>query len=66
MECTPADGIQETLSARVWMDIHMLVLNGGAERTAAQWKTLFSATGFKLIGVTETRSALKVIEAAGV
>ena len=66
LECTPAEGVQETMSARVWIDIHMLVLVDGKERTASQWKTLFSAVGFKLISVTETRSAMKVIEAISI
>jgi hypothetical protein len=29
-------------------DLHMLVMPGGRERTAAEWRSLFSAGGFKL------------------
>ena len=63
MECTPAEALAETSSARVWLDVHMLTLCDGKERTAEQLKTLFAVAGFKLIAVTETRSPMKAIEA---
>ena len=66
MECTPADDLDETMTARLWIDVHMFCLCPGKERTAAQWKKLFTTANFKLIAVTETRSAMKVIEAAGI
>ena len=66
MECTPAESLAEALSARLWIDVHMLALCDGKERTAKQWKTVFSTVGFKLIGVTETRSPMKVVEAVGI
>jgi len=66
MECTPGEGFAETFSARVFVDVHMLATCDGKERTAEQWKTLFSAVGFKLVGVTETRSPMRVVEAVGI
>ena len=66
MECTPADDLEEKMAARVWLDVHMLALCPGKERTLAQWHKLFAAAGFKLTGITETRSPMKVIEATGI
>jgi hypothetical protein len=66
MECTPADNLDENMAARVWLDVHMLALCPGKERTKAQWNKIFAAAGFKLIGITETRSPMKVIMAKGI
>ncbi len=41
------------------LDLHMLVLLGGRERTEDQWNDLFTRGGFKLVAVTQgPRSAL--------
>lgn len=45
------------------MDIEMLMLPGGRERTEEQYATLFSKAGFKLKGVTSTGAPTSVIEA---
>jgi hypothetical protein len=44
------------------MDIHALVVHGGACRTEAQFTTLFVASGFELSRVVATRSSNFIIE----
>ena len=47
-----------------WMDLHMLVIHGGAERTRTDFERLLQRTGFALVGVTPTTDLdLAVIEA---
>ena len=46
-----------------WLDLHMLVLLGGRERTAAEYDTLFRAAGFKLARVVPTPPGPSVVEA---
>lgn len=46
------------------MDLTMMVMNGGRERTIGEFSTLFSKAGFELISVTRTRTPLCLIEAA--
>jgi SAM-dependent methyltransferase len=48
------------------MDLNMLVLLGGRERTEEQFERLFEAAGFRLEQVIPTNSPFSVIEAAGV
>lgn len=45
------------------MDIEMLALPGGRERTADQFRTLFGRAGFELTSITPTHSPVSVIEA---
>jgi hypothetical protein len=45
------------------LDVIMLTLTGGRERTVDQLSTLFDAAGFKLAGVTGTRSSMHIVEA---
>jgi hypothetical protein len=49
-----------------WLDLHMLVLLGGRERTAAEYDTLFRAAGFKLARVVPTPPGPSVVEAVPV
>ena len=46
------------------IDIEMLVMPGGKERTADEYRKLFAAAGFDLTRVVATKSPLSVIEAA--
>jgi len=46
-----------------WLDLHMLVMVGGRERTAAEYGTLFQATGFQLVRVVPTPPGPSVVEA---
>jgi hypothetical protein len=45
-----------------WMDLTMLVMAGGRERTEAEYRTLFEAAGFKLTQIIPTSSEMSVIE----
>ena len=49
-----------------WLDLHMLVLLGSRERTAAEYDTLFRAAGFKLARVVLTPPGPSVVEAVPV
>ena len=44
-------------------DIHMLVMTGGRERTAAEFQTLLAASEFELVRVIPTGSPLHIVEA---
>jgi hypothetical protein len=44
------------------MDLLMLVMNGGRERTTDDFGRLLAAAGFRLAEVTPTASPLSVIE----
>jgi SAM-dependent methyltransferase len=48
------------------MDLNMLILLGGQERTKEQFERLFQATGFRLERIIPTRSPFNVIEATRV
>jgi hypothetical protein len=45
------------------LDMSMLVLTGGQERTEAEYAALLSKAGFRLTHVTPTQSAASVVEA---
>lgn len=45
------------------LDLNMLVMNGGRERTEWQFRELFDAAGFKMARIVPTLSALSVLEA---
>ena len=45
-----------------YLDLNMLVLTKGRERTEEQYRTLFEAAGFTLSRVVATRSELSIIE----
>jgi ubiquinone/menaquinone biosynthesis C-methylase UbiE len=44
------------------IDLEMLLMPGGRERTEAEYRSLFEAAGFKLTSITPTESPLSVIE----
>ena len=46
-----------------WLDLHMLALSGGRERTAAEYAALFRAAGFELARVVPTAAGASVVEA---
>ena len=46
-----------------WLDIIMLAVPGGRERTRAEYETLLAAAGLKLERVVATRSPVSVVEA---
>jgi hypothetical protein len=45
-----------------WLDVNMLVIPGGRERTEAQYRDLLRAAGFRLTRVVPTRMEVSVIE----
>jgi len=45
-----------------WLDLHMLVLLTGRERTEAEYGSLFSSAGFRLTGVTPTESGASIVQ----
>jgi hypothetical protein len=48
------------------MDLNMLVMLGGRERTEAEYRRLLQSTGFRLERVIPTHSPFSVVEAARV
>ena len=46
-----------------WLDLHMLVMLGARERTAAEHKALFNVAGLELSSVTATRAGPSIVEA---
>ena len=47
-------------------DLNMLVMPGGRERTAAEWKSLFNSAGFELTAIVPSAAAPSVIEGVAV
>jgi O-methyltransferase domain len=45
------------------LDLNMLVMNGGRERTTQEFRQLFDAAGLKLTRIVPTLSPLSVLEA---
>jgi hypothetical protein len=45
------------------LDMVMLVLPGGQERTEAEYEPLLNKAGFRLVRVVPTESAVSVVEA---
>ena len=54
----------ESVLETVMLDIHMLVITGGRERTAAEDGALYEQAGFRLIRVVPTNSPSSLIEGA--
>ncbi len=46
-----------------WLDLEMLLMPGGKERTEEEYGALFAGAGFKVTRFVETKSPLSVIEA---
>jgi hypothetical protein len=55
-------GPPNTASDAKFADLHMLVMNGGCERTRDEFAALFGQSGFRLVSVTPTSTPLFVIE----
>ena len=56
--------IENSAAMRVLVvsDLHMMVMNGGRERTEAQYRAIFEAASLKLTCITPTGTAMSVIE----
>jgi hypothetical protein len=61
LESVVPDGPQPDLGK--FIDIEMMMLPGGRERTASEFKALFAESGFAMTKVVPTKSPLSVIEA---
>lgn len=46
-----------------WLDLEMLMMPGGKERTEEEYRALFAGAGFQMTRIAETKSPLCVIEA---
>ncbi|MDQ3818582.1 MAG: acetylserotonin O-methyltransferase [Acidobacteriota bacterium] len=60
VETVVPEGNEPSLSKM--MDLQMLVMTGGRERTEAEYRELFAAAGFKLTRVIPTESPLSIVE----
>jgi len=61
LETTVPQGNEPSWSK--WLDLHMMVITGGKERTAEQFSKLFAASGLKLLRVIPTDSTICIVEA---
>ena len=62
VECVVPDGDESSFSKL--LDLNMLVMNGGRERTQTEFQRLFAAAGLRMTRVVPTLSPLSVVEAA--
>jgi hypothetical protein len=62
IECVVPDG--PDISFSKLLDLNMLVMNGGRERTKTEFRELFDAAGLRMTRVIPTLSPLSVVEAA--
>ena len=60
VECVVPEGDESSFSKL--LDLNMLVMNGGRERTKAEFQELFDAAGLRLTRVIPTLSPLSVVE----
>jgi hypothetical protein len=60
VECVVPDGPEASFSKL--LDLNMLVMNGGRERTTAEFRALFTAAGLRLTRIIPTLSPLSLIE----
>jgi hypothetical protein len=55
-------GLPNALPDGTFMDLTMMVMNGGRERTEDEFASIFAEAGFQLTSVTSTATPLSVIE----
>ena len=60
-ECPP--GRQNAPDLGKLIDLEMMMMPGGRERSESEFRALFASAGFELTRVVPTRSPLSVIEA---
>ncbi len=56
----------DSASIAKWTDMEMLIINNGRERTAGEYRRLFDAAGFEMVGVVDTASRFSIIEGRAV
>lgn len=57
------DGDDAWSKTKMSMDVAMMLLNGGKERTAEEWKVLLATAGFEIYKITPIMLGSSVIEA---
>jgi hypothetical protein len=62
IECVVPEG--QDISFSKLLDLNMLVMNGGRERTKAEFRELLDAAGLRMTRVMPTLSPLSIVEAA--
>jgi len=62
VECVVPTGDESSFSTL--LDLNMLVMNGGRERTRAEFQQLFAAAGLRMTRVIPTLSPLSIVEGA--
>jgi hypothetical protein len=62
VECVVPDGDKSSFSKL--LDLNMLVMNGGRERTEAEFQRLFVTAGLRMTRVISTLSPLSILEGA--
>jgi 16S RNA G1207 methylase RsmC len=60
VEAVVPDGSEPHFSK--YMDLNMLIMTGGRERTEDEYRTLLEASGFKLTRIVPTKSPMSIIE----
>jgi ubiquinone/menaquinone biosynthesis C-methylase UbiE len=60
VEAVVPDGSEPHFSK--YMDLNMLIMTGGRERTEDEYRTLLEASGFKLTRIVPTNSPMSIIE----
>lgn len=58
---TESPSVEATLS-----DLNMLLMNGGCERTRAEFDVLLAAAGFSLVRVVATQTPIQILEAVAI
>jgi len=53
-------------AARLWLDLVMMVMTGGRERTETEWRVLLESSGFSLTSITPSRPNQDLIQAPAV
>ena len=61
VECIVPDGNESSFSKL--LDLNMMVMTGGRERTEQEFRDLFDAAGLTLSRVVKTASPLSILEA---
>jgi hypothetical protein len=62
VECVVPAGDEGSFSTL--LDLNMLVMNGGRERTKAEFQQVFAAAGLRMTRVIPTLSPLSIVEGA--
>lgn len=63
----PAEPVDSMAAMKSFMDLNMLVVCNGKERSVQRhWRPLLNSAQFRICGVTDTRSEYRILEAEGI